>query len=114
VKINEKIEIFEKTQLFLLLTEMLTVPSQVSSSVVSKLSSSSSKPSGSSSVVFSSSRRRNIETSRVDQARNIDLFASEIRNYAKGGDWSMKEHAVEFRKDICASFVARNENKGPR
>jgi hypothetical protein len=39
------------------------------------------------------------------------MFASEIGNYVKGSDWSMKECAVELRKNICAPFVARNDNK---
>ena len=39
------------------------------------------------------------------------MFASEIGNYVKGGDWSMKERAIELGKNICASFVALNDNK---
>jgi hypothetical protein len=39
------------------------------------------------------------------------MFASEIGNYMKGSNRSMKEHTVELGKNICASFVARNYNK---
>src|SRR6266702_1817930 len=62
--------------------------------------------------IFEFSKARHGDVEELIKRRNIDLFASEIGNYAKSGDWSMKERAVELGKDICASSVARNENKG--
>ena len=39
---------------------------------------------------------RHGDVEELIKRRDIDLFASEIGNYAKSSDWSMKEHTIEL------------------
>jgi hypothetical protein len=41
-------------------------------------------------------KARHGDVEELIKQQNIDMFASEIWNYVKGGNWSMKKRTVEL------------------